>query len=84
MEDRTSAVIDCDFEFVGQHATISCFGVFDGHGGAEAAEYASRKLLRNIVAEIQESFTDQFFTKSDSSSSSGGVSVGGGGVKFLQ
>ncbi|KAH9603858.1 hypothetical protein KSS87_005978 [Heliosperma pusillum] len=28
------------------------FGVFDGHGGAKAAEYAAEKLNKNIIAEV--------------------------------
>lgn len=28
------------------------FGVFDGHGGAKAAEFAAQKLRRNILDEV--------------------------------
>lgn len=30
----------------------ACFGIFDGHGGAKAAEFAAKNLDKNIVDEV--------------------------------
>lgn len=35
------------------------FGVFDGHGGAKAAEYAAEKLSKNILDEIEKSENEE-------------------------
>lgn len=35
---------ECDLEF-------AFFGIFDGHGGAEAAAYAKEHLMRQIVSQ---------------------------------
>ncbi|KAK9124542.1 hypothetical protein Sjap_014144 [Stephania japonica] len=47
MEDRYSAV-------VGIHGDPkqAFFGVFDGHGGAKAAEFASKNIDKNIINEL--------------------------------
>lgn len=37
---------ECDLEF-------AFFGIFDGHGGAEAAAYAKEHLMRQIVNQKQ-------------------------------
>ncbi|EEF41194.1 probable protein phosphatase 2C 25 isoform X2 [Ricinus communis] len=47
MEDRFSAVLDLQ-----AHPKQAFFGVFDGHGGSKAAEYAAQNLDKNIVDEI--------------------------------
>ncbi|PON86583.1 Protein phosphatase [Trema orientale] len=44
MEDRYSAVVDLQAE-----SRQAFFGVFDGHGGAKAAEFAAKNLDSNIV-----------------------------------
>ncbi|XP_011101320.1 probable protein phosphatase 2C 25 [Sesamum indicum] len=48
MEDRYSAL-------VGLHGdpNQACFGVFDGHGGSKAAEFAADNLNKNIIDEIK-------------------------------
>ncbi|KAI3760395.1 hypothetical protein L1987_50790 [Smallanthus sonchifolius] len=48
MEDRFKAVV----EFNGQHKQ-AFFGVFDGHGGSKAAEFAAENLDTNIVNEVE-------------------------------
>ncbi|KAI3806290.1 hypothetical protein L1987_22189 [Smallanthus sonchifolius] len=48
MEDRFKAVV----EFNGQHKQ-AFFGVFDGHGGSKAAEYAAENLDKNIINEVE-------------------------------
>ncbi|XP_044504470.1 probable protein phosphatase 2C 25 [Mangifera indica] len=47
MEDRYSAVLD----FQGD-SKQAIFGIFDGHGGAKAAEYAAGNLDKNILEEL--------------------------------
>ncbi|KDP44738.1 hypothetical protein JCGZ_01238 [Jatropha curcas] len=47
MEDRHSAFVD-----VKGDSKQAFFGVFDGHGGAKAAEFASKNLQKNILAEV--------------------------------
>ncbi|KAG8644872.1 probable protein phosphatase 2C 30 isoform X2 [Manihot esculenta] len=47
MEDRYSASVD-----VNGDSKQAFFGVFDGHGGAKAAEFASKNLEKNIMAEL--------------------------------
>lgn len=49
MEDRYSAVVNDDAKNGFKQAF---FGVFDGHGGAKAAEFASMNLGRNIIKEV--------------------------------
>lgn len=45
MEDRYSALVD-----VNGQSKQALFGVFDGHGGAKAAEFAEKNLDKNIMA----------------------------------
>ncbi|KAK2635779.1 hypothetical protein Ddye_030571 [Dipteronia dyeriana] len=47
MEDRYSAVVDINGD-----SSRALFGVFDGHGGAKAAEFAAKNLGNNIVREF--------------------------------
>ncbi|KAI3705023.1 hypothetical protein L1987_75253 [Smallanthus sonchifolius] len=51
MEDRHSAVVDLD-------SKQALFGVFDGHGGAKAAEFVAKNLYRNIMSKIENKFED--------------------------
>ncbi|MCE3216571.1 hypothetical protein HAX54_006923 [Datura stramonium] len=48
MEDRYSAIVNDDAKNGSKQAF---FGVFDGHSGAEAAEFAAKNLGRNIINE---------------------------------
>ncbi|KAF9598320.1 hypothetical protein IFM89_026609 [Coptis chinensis] len=48
MEDRFSAVDN----FHGDSSKQAFFGVFDGHGGAKAAEFAKEHLHKNIMDEL--------------------------------
>ncbi|XAR60748.1 Phosphoprotein phosphatase [Bertholletia excelsa] len=50
MEDRFSAAVDLQGD-----PKQAIFGVFDGHGGAKAAEFAAENLHRNILHEIERS-----------------------------
>ncbi|KAE8688803.1 putative protein phosphatase 2C 25 [Hibiscus syriacus] len=47
MEDRFSASVELQGD-----PKQAFFGVFDGHGGAKAAEFAAQKLEKNILAEV--------------------------------
>lgn len=47
MEDRYSAVVGLQGD-----PKQAFFGVFDGHGGAEAAEFAAGKMDKNILDEV--------------------------------
>ncbi|KAB5541128.1 hypothetical protein DKX38_014102 [Salix brachista] len=47
MEDRFSAVVDLEGD-----VKQAFFGVFDGHGGAKAAEFAAGNLNKNILDEV--------------------------------
>lgn len=47
MEDRYAVVLGLQGD-----SNQAFFGVFDGHGGAKAAEYAAENLGRNIVDEV--------------------------------
>ncbi|KAL9271112.1 putative protein phosphatase 2C 25 [Drosera capensis] len=47
MEDRFSAVVD-----VNGNEKQGFFGVFDGHGGAKAAEFAAENMKKNIMDEV--------------------------------
>ncbi|XP_059627959.1 probable protein phosphatase 2C 25 [Cornus florida] len=48
MEDRYSALVDIQGD-----SKQAFFGVFDGHGGAQAAEFAAKNLDRNIMNEVK-------------------------------
>ncbi|CAI9301035.1 unnamed protein product [Lactuca saligna] len=48
MEDRFKAVVELN----GQHKQ-AFFGVFDGHGGSKAAEFAAENLDKNILNEVE-------------------------------
>ncbi|OVA02732.1 Protein phosphatase 2C (PP2C)-like domain [Macleaya cordata] len=47
MEDRYSAVVDLQGD-----PKQAFFGVFDGHGGAKAAEFAAENMEKNIMNEV--------------------------------
>nr|GMD57651.1 phosphatase 2C 53 [Ipomoea batatas] len=47
MEDRYSAFVDHQ-----QGSKQAFFGVFDGHGGVKAAEFAARNMGRNIMNKV--------------------------------
>ncbi|XP_058182705.1 probable protein phosphatase 2C 2 [Rhododendron vialii] len=47
MEDRYSAVVNSQGD-----SKQAFFGVFDGHGGAKAAEFAANNIGRNIMKEV--------------------------------
>lgn len=47
MEDRYSAVVNLQGD-----SKQAFFGVFDGHGGAKAAEFAANNMDRNIMKEV--------------------------------
>nr|GEZ24890.1 probable protein phosphatase 2C 25 [Tanacetum cinerariifolium] len=47
MEDRYSAVVGLQGD-----SKQAFFGVFDGHGGAKAAEYSAKNLNTNIMSEV--------------------------------
>ncbi|CAK7330541.1 unnamed protein product [Dovyalis caffra] len=47
MEDRFSAIVDLEGD-----AKQAFFGIFDGHGGAKAAEFAAGNLDKNILDEV--------------------------------
>ncbi|GMG98359.1 hypothetical protein Nepgr_000199 [Nepenthes gracilis] len=47
MEDRYSAVLNVQGD-----AKQGFFGIFDGHGGAKAAEFAAENLDKNIMDEV--------------------------------
>ncbi|XP_074303182.1 putative protein phosphatase 2C 25 [Silene latifolia] len=53
MEDRFSV----DVQINGDHKK-AIFGVFDGHGGAKAAEFAAEKLNKNIMSEIEKNVNE--------------------------
>ncbi|KAK4353178.1 hypothetical protein RND71_028696 [Anisodus tanguticus] len=48
MEDRYSAIVDN----AKNNSKQAFFGVFDGHGGAKAADFAGKNLGRNIINEV--------------------------------
>ncbi|KAG6631207.1 hypothetical protein I3843_13G062500 [Carya illinoinensis] len=50
MEDRYSAVLNVQGD-----SKQAFFGVFDGHGGAKAAEFAAENLDKNIIDEVTRS-----------------------------
>ncbi|KAI3809152.1 hypothetical protein L1987_25122 [Smallanthus sonchifolius] len=54
MEDRHSAVVDLQGD-----SKQALFGVFDGHGGAKAAEFAANNLNRNIMSKIASKCEDE-------------------------
>ncbi|XP_042513591.1 probable protein phosphatase 2C 25 [Macadamia integrifolia] len=47
MEDRYSAVFDLQ-----EDSKQAFFGIFDGHGGAKAAEFAAKNMDKNIMGEM--------------------------------
>ncbi|WCJ34760.1 Protein phosphatase 2C family protein [Euphorbia peplus] len=47
MEDRFSSAVH-----VHGDSSLTVFGIFDGHGGSKAAEYAAENLDKNIVNEV--------------------------------
>ncbi|KAJ8446186.1 hypothetical protein Cgig2_015957 [Carnegiea gigantea] len=47
LEDRFSAMLDVQGD-----PKQAFFGVFDGHGGAKAAEYAANNIDKNVMAEV--------------------------------
>nr|XP_043637478.1 probable protein phosphatase 2C 2 [Erigeron canadensis] len=49
MEDRFKSFVECN----GQDNKKAFFGVFDGHGGSKAAEFAAENLYKNILAEVE-------------------------------
>ncbi|KAL0533556.1 hypothetical protein IC582_027591 [Cucumis melo] len=48
MEDRYSAAVD-----INGNSKEAFFGVFDGHGGVKAAEFAANNLEKNVLNEIE-------------------------------
>ncbi|XP_073123236.1 probable protein phosphatase 2C 25 [Henckelia pumila] len=48
MEDRYAAVVDLHGD-----SNQAFFGVFDGHGGVKAAEFAAENLVKNVVHELE-------------------------------
>nr|GMD22301.1 probable protein phosphatase 2C 25 [Ipomoea batatas] len=54
MEDRYSALLNLHGD-----PKQGIFGVFDGHGGAKAAEYAAQNLSKNILDEIEKSENEE-------------------------
>ncbi|XP_059300626.1 probable protein phosphatase 2C 25 [Lycium ferocissimum] len=53
MEDRHSALVN----FQGD-SKQGVFGIFDGHGGVKAAEFAAENLNKNIINELEGKTTD--------------------------
>lgn len=49
MEDRYTASFDVD-----RNPNLAFFGIYDGHGGATAAEFTSQNLGKNVMAELEE------------------------------
>ncbi|KAG9453512.1 hypothetical protein H6P81_006416 [Aristolochia fimbriata] len=49
MEDRHCAVVD-----IHRDAKQAFFGVFDGHGGTKAAEFAASNIDKNVMKEVME------------------------------
>ncbi|ONK62488.1 uncharacterized protein A4U43_C07F4450 [Asparagus officinalis] len=47
MEDRFKADLDVDGD-----PQLAFFGIFDGHGGTQAAEFASKNMGKNIISEV--------------------------------
>ncbi|XP_076942252.1 putative protein phosphatase 2C 25 [Bidens hawaiensis] len=54
MEDRYSAIVDLQGD-----SKQAFFGVFDGHGGAKAAEFAAKNLHRNIISNVANKCEDE-------------------------
>ncbi|KAK9048156.1 hypothetical protein SSX86_032881, partial [Deinandra increscens subsp. villosa] len=54
MEDRYSAVVDLQGD-----SKQALFGVFDGHGGAKAAEFSAKNLNRNIMSKLANKCEDE-------------------------
>ncbi|XP_042513589.1 probable protein phosphatase 2C 25 isoform X1 [Macadamia integrifolia] len=55
MEDRYSAVFDLQGD-----PKQAFFGVFDGHGGAKAAEFAAKNMDKNIMGELMKRGRNEF------------------------
>ncbi|XWS56748.1 hypothetical protein CRYUN_Cryun09bG0112200 [Craigia yunnanensis] len=53
MEDRYSAVIDLNGD-----SKQAFFGVFDGHGGSKAAEFAANNLVKKVIVEVSKKCGD--------------------------
>ncbi|KAK1373942.1 Protein-serine/threonine phosphatase [Heracleum sosnowskyi] len=47
MEDRYSAKLT-----IHGHPKQAMFGIYDGHGGAKAAEYAAANLIKNVIEQV--------------------------------
>ncbi|KAG8388587.1 hypothetical protein BUALT_Bualt02G0141000 [Buddleja alternifolia] len=56
MQDRYSAVLGLQGD-----SNQAFFGIFDGHGGAKAAEFASENLDKNILDELKRRENDDEF-----------------------
>ncbi|KAI3748865.1 hypothetical protein L6452_12264 [Arctium lappa] len=54
MEDRYSAAVDLQGD-----SKQAFFGVFDGHGGAKAAEFSAKNLNKNIMSEVANKHEDE-------------------------
>ncbi|PIN23482.1 Serine/threonine protein phosphatase [Handroanthus impetiginosus] len=54
MEDRFAAVLDLQGD-----SKQAFFGIFDGHGGAGAAEFAANNLQKNVTNEISKRSEEQ-------------------------
>ncbi|KAJ9539897.1 hypothetical protein OSB04_026403 [Centaurea solstitialis] len=54
MEDRYSVVLGLQGD-----SKQALFGVFDGHGGAKAAEYSAENLNKNIMSEVANKNEDE-------------------------
>ncbi|KAK4784552.1 hypothetical protein SAY86_018920 [Trapa natans] len=48
LEDRHSAILD-----LGEKSDQAFFGVFDGHGGAKAADFSAKNLGKNIMEQTR-------------------------------
>ncbi|KAJ8543597.1 hypothetical protein K7X08_006120 [Anisodus acutangulus] len=54
MEDRHSAIVNLQGD-----SKQGVFGIFDGHGGVKAAEFAAENLIKNIMNELGNTTTDE-------------------------
>ncbi|PHU16212.1 putative protein phosphatase 2C 25 [Capsicum chinense] len=54
MEDRHSAMVNLQGD-----SKQGVFGIFDGHGGIKAAEYAAENLNKNIMTELEKTTDDK-------------------------
>ncbi|KAK9065944.1 hypothetical protein SSX86_015346 [Deinandra increscens subsp. villosa] len=83
MEDRFKAHV-VDDQFNGQPKQQAFFGVFDGHGGSKAAEFAAENLNKNILTAIEKMGENEIteaikqgYLNTDSQRLPGVVSIGG-------